>query len=36
MEIKLDDPRLEDEYEVSVALKIASEYLRKKQIFHSQ
>ena len=33
MEIKLDDPRLEDEYEVSVALKIASEYLRKSRYF---
>ena len=33
MEIKPDDPRLEDEYEVSVALKIASEYLRKSRYF---
>ena len=33
MEIKPDDPRLEDEYEESVALKIASEYLRKSRYF---
>ena len=33
IEIKPDDPRLEDEYEVSVALKIASEYLRKSRYF---
>lgn len=33
MEIKIDDPRLEDEYEVSVALKIASAYLRKSRYF---
>lgn len=38
MEIKLDDPRLEDlkfedEYEITVALKIASEHLRKSRYF---
>lgn len=38
MEIKIDDPRLEDlkfedEYEITVALKIASEYLRKSRYF---
>lgn len=38
MEIKLDDPRLddlryEDEYEITVALKIASGYLRKSRYF---
>lgn len=38
MEIKIDDPRLEDlkfkdEYEITVALKIASEYMRKSRYF---
>ena len=38
VEIKLDDPRLEDlkfedTYEITVALKIASEYLRKSRYF---
>lgn len=41
LEIKIDDPRLEDlkfedEYEITVALKIASGVSEKKQIFHSQ
>lgn len=38
MEIKIDDPRLEDlkfedEYEITVSLKIASEYMRKSRYF---
>ena len=33
LEIKFDDPKLEDEYEVTAALKIASEYLRKSRYF---
>lgn len=38
LEIKIDDPRLEDlkfedEYEITVALKIASGYLRKSRYF---
>lgn len=33
LEIRIDDPRLEDEYEVTAALKIASEYLRKSRYF---
>lgn len=33
LEIKIDDPKLEDEYEVTAALKIASEYLRKSRYF---
>lgn len=36
MEINIDDPRLEDEYVIDAALKIASGYLKKKQIFHSR
>ena len=33
LEIKIDNPKLEDEYEVTAALKIASEYLRKSRYF---
>ena len=33
MEIKIDDPRLEDEYVVNAALKFASEYLKKGRYF---
>lgn len=33
MEVKIDDPRLEDEYELSAALKIASENLKKGRYF---
>lgn len=33
MEIKNDDPRLEDEYEVTTALKNISEYLKKSRYF---
>ena len=33
MEIKIDDPRLEDEYVVNAALKFASEYLKKSRCF---
>lgn len=33
MEIKIDDPRLEDEYVVNAAMKFASEYLKKSRYF---
>lgn len=33
LEIKIDNPKLKDEYEVTAALKIASEYLRKSRYF---
>ena len=33
LEIKIDIPKLKDEYEVTAALKIASEYLRKSRYF---
>lgn len=33
MEIKINDPRLEDEYVVNAALKFASEYLKKGRYF---
>lgn len=33
LKIEINDPRLEDEYEVTAALKIASEYLGKSRYF---
>ena len=33
LEIKIDNPKLKDEYEITAALKIASEYLRKSRYF---